>query len=230
VRYLEIEYRPAHWVHQLRAEIAKTPALAAADARWSGSRLLDLAFALETRIGNLDEIARLANENIRLVVDELQHADIDHFLEGGYAYRVRNQVALRRVIIALNSMIVESRSCFETLAKFYREFVRNYFNETLSKEASYAKVAATVDAEGWADDLGLNRSDILHGRSPWIRFAVQSGPRQYQPVLILEYRIDAPAVPRDEIGVEALEALQRRLGASLEAIRRELIDKVRTLQ
>jgi hypothetical protein len=122
------------------------------------------------------------------------------------------------------------RSCFENLANFYREFVRNYFNENISKADSYAKVAASVDAPAWADRLGLNRHDIVHERSPWIRFDVQLHPRRYQAVLILEYRLNAPARPEDEIGVEVLRNLQGQLTVALAAIRRELIERVKGLQ
>jgi len=230
-RYLEIQYRPIYWVHYLRAEIEKTPALAAADANWATSSLLDLAFSLETRIGNLIEIQRLTDEYLRAVVQELDgESEIDSLVDGGFAYRVKNEAALRRVIIGLDSLVVESRSCFENLAKFYREFVRNYFDENVSETASYAKVAASVPVPGWAEGLRLSRHDIVHDRSPWIRFQVQSLPRAYQAVLILEYRINAPSAPKDEISLVGLRTLQANLTAALASIRRELVERVKGLQ
>jgi hypothetical protein len=229
--YLEIAYSPAYWVHHLRAEIDRTPALKQADMNWATSPLLDLAFGLETRIGNLIEISRQVDENLRTVGRELEsEADLDALVAGGYAYRMRDEVALRRVIIGLNCLVVESRSCFENLAKFYREFIRNYFGESISVGDGYAKVAAAVDVPGWADNLGLSRHDIVHERSPWIRFEIQSQPRRYQAILILEYRLNIPPRPEDEIGVAELQALQGQLTAALAAIRRELIERVKALR
>jgi hypothetical protein len=229
--YLEIEYRPSYWVHQLRTEIARTPALAAADAQWATSSLLDLAFSLETRIGNLIEIQRQTDENLRVVGEELQRAaELDSLVAGGYAYRVENQVALRRIVIGLNSLVIESRSCFETLARFYREFLRAYFGETISDVASYKRVAAAVPVAGWAEDLRLTRHDIVHDRSPWIRYKVQQTPPRFQAVLLLEYRPSSLPCPGDEITLEALRSAQHNLTAALATIRSELIDRVRSLQ
>jgi len=96
--------------------------------------------------------------------------------------------------------------------------------------ASYAKVAASVPVPGWAERLQVSRHDIVHDRSPWIRFQVQSLPRRYQAVLILEYRVNAPPVPEDEISLAALQGLLTNLEAALAAIRTELIERVRALQ
>ena len=231
-RYLEIEYRPSYWVHHLRAEIARTPALVAADAQWATSPLLDLAFTLETRIGNLIEIQRQTDESFAVVGQELASvAELDSLVAGGYAYRMENQVALRRIIIGLNSLVIESRSCFETLSRFYRNFLRIYFGETISDVASYERVAAAVPVPGWAEELRLTRHDIVHERSPWIRFKVQqTPPPRFQAVLLLEYRLGAPPRPGDEITLESLRAAQDNLTAALATIRSELIDRVRAFQ
>jgi len=171
-RYLEIEYRPIYWAHHLRAEIGKTPALAAADANWAASALLDLAFSLETRIGNLIEIQRQTDENLRVVGQELaSRSEIESLVEGGYAYRVQDEAALRRVIIGLNSLVVESRSCFENLAKFYREFVRNYFklNNQIPALRHFANLARfhkgredRRPAEGYAEQADHREAGRAH--------------------------------------------------------------------
>jgi hypothetical protein len=256
VARLDIAYLPSYWVHPLRAEIAKTPALADADKKWSNSPLFDLAFSLETRVGNLREIARQTDENLKIVAAELnREQELATLIEGGYAYQVRDEVALRRVIIGLGTLAVESRSCFENLTRFYRQFVRNYFNETISEDQSYAKVAACgalqgpalADPDGvqqqeasgpptrasdsqWAETLRLNRNDMVHYRAPWLRFEVQAQPRHYQAILILEYRLNTRLGPQDEISLDALKAIQGHLRIALDAIRDELIERVKALQ
>ena len=200
-----------YWVHSLRAEILITPALAEADRRWSTTALKDLAFSLETRIGNLTEIARETDESIRIIGAELD-AEADLGFDEGV--RSVDEVATRRVIIGLNMLVVRIPApVFESLAQFYREFPK-LLGETISKPDSYAKVAACVPVARSADMLGSNRHDIVHGRSPWLRFDVEMEPRHYEPVLILEYRLEVQPGPEDEISVAALGATQVSLRRS----------------
>ena|SRR5258705_4175742 len=228
---LEIEYLAVYWVHALRAEIAQKPALAAADLNWSISGLLDLAFGLETRLGNLGEIVVQVRENLQALNVEFDGARdyLDALMADGRAYQIRDEAALRRTIISLNAFVIEARSCFETLARFYRLFVRNYFNEMVSEEGAYAKIAASVAAPGWAKELGLLRHEIVHGRSPWIRFDVRPTDPKYQPVLLLEYRADVTPAPGDEVSLDSLASMREHLRTASEKIRNELIERVRTL-
>jgi len=230
--HLEIQYLPSiKWVHALRAEIAKKPALATADLNWSTSGLLDLAFGLETRLGNLAEIVVQVDENLRVLDAEFYEAR-DHIaalVAEDRAYRTKNQAALRRTIIGLNSFVIEARGCFENLARFYQQFIRNYFDERMSKENAYAKISASVAAPGWAEDLRLLRHDIAHARSPWIRFDVRPTAPKYLPVLLLEYRIKDTPAPGDEVSLAALRSMRKHLRAASERIRSELIERVRKL-
>ena len=73
---LEIEYRPTYWVHPLLREFQMKPSLGSAHAKWADREpgLADLAFSIETRIGNLREIVRLTDENTRELGAELEEA------------------------------------------------------------------------------------------------------------------------------------------------------------
>jgi hypothetical protein len=230
--YLEIEYLPSiKWAHALRAEIAEKPALAAADLNWGTSDLLDLAFGLETRWGNLAEIVVQVNESLRGLDAEFHEASdyIATLVAERRAYRIKDHAALRRTIIGPNSFVLEARRYFENLARFYQQFLRNYFNKRVSKEDAYAKVGESVAAPGWAEDLRLLRHEIAHVRSPWIRFDIRPGAPKYQPVLLLEYRPMATSSPGDEVSLDSLESMRTHLWTASEQIRSELIERVRSL-
>jgi hypothetical protein len=225
---LEIEYRPAYWAHRLLAAIQTKQSLSEAHSHWSKpeSGLADLAFSIETRIGNLREIIRLTDENLHIVGEEIASApDIDALVAGGYAYRVENEVALRRALIGFNAFIAESRSIFENLACFYQAFARNYFGENVSDTDRYAKIASLSPTPTWADDLRLIRHDILHYRSPWLRFEVRSTSPKYDPVLVLDWRPSSTAV-RAEVAMRALKDFRGNLLQALTTLRDELIARV----
>jgi len=73
---LSIQFRPAYWVHPIRAAIAKKPALKSADAKWSdpSTQLSDLAFWIETRLGNLPEIVSLLDESLKRIGEEFDRS------------------------------------------------------------------------------------------------------------------------------------------------------------
>jgi hypothetical protein len=116
------------------------------------------------------------------------------------------------------------------VARFYREFLRNYFDEAVSETASFERVAACVDPPTWADTLRLNRHDILHFRAPWLRFEIEFEPRKYEAILVLEYRLDTAPKAQDEISLGALKAVQWNLRTALDTIRNELLGRVRAMQ
>jgi hypothetical protein len=96
---LSIQFRPAYWVHPIRAAIAKKPALASADAKWSdpNTRLSDLSFWIETRLGNLPEIVRLVDESLKRIGEELDRNAIavGELMAGGYVYQAEDESALQ---------------------------------------------------------------------------------------------------------------------------------------
>lgn len=228
---LEIEYRPAYWVHSLLAAIQAKPALASAHSKWATSDLSDLAFTIETRLGNLPEVVRQIDENLNVLGRELEQAtaDIASLLAGGYAFRFEDEVALRRALIGFNSFVSESRSCFESLAKFYRSFMDSYFGQAISVPDSYAKLASLATQPTWAEDLRLVRHDILHDRSPWIAFEDTGGTPRWEPILLLSWRPRAHG-PRDRVKLNELRMMRANLQEALVGLRTELITLVNAIR
>jgi len=156
VSILEIEYRSAYWAHRLLAELNKKPSLAAAHRQWAerDPGLADLAFSIDTRIGNIREIVRLTDENLTAIGRELEDADdLPALIVGGYAYPVQNEQALRRALIGFTTFIAEARALYENLARFYRMFLRHYFREQMSEKAAYEEIAKLRPSAQWAEDL-----------------------------------------------------------------------------
>jgi len=144
--------------------------------------LADLAFSIDTRIGNIREIVRLTDENLTAIGRELEDADdLPALIVGGYAYPVQNEQALRRALIGFTTFIAEARALYENLARFYRMFLRHYFREQMSEKAAYEEIAKLRPSAQWAEDLRLLRHDILHYRSPWLRLEVNSSTPRFDP-------------------------------------------------
>lgn len=225
---LEIDYRSAHWVHRLLAEINRKPSLAAAHAQWASPQpgLADLAFSIDTRIGNLREIVRLTDENLHAIGKELEETtNLDEHIAGGYAYRVRDDAALRRALIGFNAFIAEARSLYENLARFYRVFLNHYFGEQVSEKAAYEAIAALRSSPQWATELQLLRHDILHYRSPWLRFDVGASSPRFDAVLMLDWRPGATG-PDAEVPMSTLRDFRTHIVWAATALVDALIARV----
>lgn len=123
---------------------------------------------------------RDADQNLGELGREIeQTADLDSYLQGGYAFSFENEAALRRVLIDASPFITESRSCFENLATFYREFLRHYFGEEISKPDSYDKLAQLTRNPNWATDLRAPLSNPL----PTARPRTQRRVRRTEPFM-----------------------------------------------
>ncbi len=139
------------------------------------------------------------------------------------AYCAHPEEALRRVLIGANCFIAESRSCFENLATFYREFLHHYFGKEVSKPSSYEKVAQATRDPQWATDLRNFRHEVLHDRAAWLAFEIL--PEQlpkYGPILVLNWR-PGPLAPEDYASLDSLRRIRAGLREAVVGLRDELI-------
>lgn len=225
---LEVVYEAAvHWVHPILVALQAKPSLADKYAQWGQRRLSDLAFAIETRLGYLPEIIKSVDENLERLGNQLsQAADIDRYIQEGIAYRFQDLAALRRVLIGVSCFIAESRSVFENLADFLREFLAFFFSDNLAEKDSYEAIAQMAAGSDWAEQLRRIRHDLLHERSLWMRFDVD--PRRkprFEPEFLLNWRPGA-VEQGDYVKLETLRAIRNGLAEAAELLRRRLIERL----
>jgi len=82
-------------------------------------------------------------------------------------------------------------------------FLSHYFREQISEKTAYEEIAKLRPSAQWAEDLRLLRHDILHYRSAWLRFEVNSSTPRFDPVLVLDWRPGATG-PDAEVKMFAL--------------------------
>jgi hypothetical protein len=195
--------------------------------RWPTSRLSDLAFAIETRLALLTEMVRGVDRNLKVLAERLaKEPDLSSYVAGAYAFDFNEDEAIRGVLINTTGFISEARSCFENVADFHRDFLRDYFGEVIAEKDRYEEVAKLVTERAWADELRKHRHDIRHDRAPWLALEVIPGPEaRYDPVLLLNWR-PGHLGPDDCITFSALRAIREGLGRALSQVRDNLIRRV----
>lgn len=224
---LHIEYEvTAGWAHPILRAILANPTLAAKHAEWSDLELPDHAFAIETRLGAIEEAVAILSESLRTLSYELfENPRVEEHIQKGAAFRFRDRSAVRRALLATNTFILESRSIFENLAAFYRGFVAHYFGETVGKPASLERVRQLTSDTAWADELRSLRGDISHNRSPWLKFNVLDDPRTFEPYLLLDWRPTARG-PCDIVSFPRLLAIRAGLREAADTLQEHLISRV----
>lgn len=143
----------------------------------------------------------------------------------GRGYRFQNDTALRRVLLGATSFIAESRSCFENLANFYREFMRHYFGESVSKTQSRERIAQSTSGATWAENLRGLRHDVLHHRAPWLAFELTGGTSPFEPVLVLDWRLGSRGTGA-AVRFEILRQIRAGLAEAVLRMRDELVGRV----
>lgn len=231
---LHIHYQ-AHigWAHPIRAAIEAKPSLARKDRRWRQSELSDLAFAIETRLGYLPEIIRWIDENLAILGKDFPTgASAAPYLQpiDPLALTVTDRRALQRLLIGLGALVVESRSCFETLARFHQLFLKQYFGESLSLKTSYEAVKRVSRPYGWVQRLRHIRDKLLHERAFWVEFNADPGRQPpYDLVLLLNWRPEATG-PRNRVPVSTLREITVGLRRAAVALRQRLVRRVRAVK
>jgi hypothetical protein len=224
---LEVAYiARLKWANPLYAELQKRPDLAKRLKK--SHRLLDLGFAIDTRLMFLPDLTQQANESLEQVVGDFSNASpsIAEHLAKGIAITVHDRRALNRALINTTSFIAECRACFENLAEFYREFAQLFLGQSISKLASYKAVAEMARRRGWASKLQSVRHDLLHYRSLWLAFEIHLERQQmYEPLFMLNWRPGSYR-PKDTITMRQLNEIRSRLVEAAYGLRKKLMRRL----
>lgn len=110
------------------------------------------------------------------------------------------------------------------MATFYRQFLRHYFGQEVSKPSSSSeKVAQATRDPQWATDLRNFRHEVLHDRAAWLAFEIlpERLPK-YEPILVLNWR-PGPLAPEDYVPLDSLRRIRAGLREAVVGLRDELI-------
>lgn len=216
-RILRVDYRlSTAWALPILAAVRAHPTLATLERTWRDSKLSDLAFAIETRQGALQEIVRQLSDLLLALSLVLPEGDVleRHLSKGAaYTFKKKDRAGILRLLIAIDSFISESRSLFENLAHFYRLFLKAFFGETVSEVGAFKFLASLFRDPALAERLRVVRHDIRHQRAPWLRFRVTGDPPLFEPELELNWRPEAS----DEADFVRMKQLAEISGAIWEA-------------
>ncbi len=225
-RVLHVDFTLSEgWALPIIAAAKNNPALSEVARRWRDSELSDLAFTIETRLGAIQEVEGQLGEYLLALSYKLPTgAELDKHLDRGAAVFAHTEVQIvRRFLIAADSLVSESRSCFENLAEFNRLFLGEFLNEHLSANdpVRYEKIATLFPDPTVAEELRTLRHTLRHKRSPWLEFLVEGDPPRFEPQLQLDWRPEN-SNPDDRVSMQTLRDIHFGLFHARQSLQEQL--------
>jgi hypothetical protein len=78
--------------------------------------------AITTRLGCLPDVIALIDESLRALDQRLSATAPDEFINQGVSFMFPDMEPVRRLLAGCEAFLAASRSCFEAVARFYRDF------------------------------------------------------------------------------------------------------------
>jgi len=162
------------------------PQLRKAFEDWSDTPLMELGFAITTRMHMLGLSIRRLNRQVSGLRDELSGdlPQLEWSLAKGGAFTPRDKELPYELLLDMDSFIFETRSLYEIMGKFLVELFRALFGKAVTEADLQAILSANDIDTRWIDELRENRKLFFHQTAPWIAVRVEREGLKFDPVLL----------------------------------------------
>jgi hypothetical protein len=227
--YLEINYEPTErWVRPILARLHQSSSTIIKERMkaWGETPLRELGLAIGTKLTMLPVVVARINRQIQLLRDQLDESRVDQCLNQGAGYGLSDRAFPFEILVDLDSFLYESRSTYEIVGHFLKEF----FSHILGRDVSQGEIQALLQCEGldtqWIQELQENRILFFHNTAPWLAIQILSKtPLRFELVLLKKVARDAAGFG-DRLHFKQLQAIYHGFASSLEALQRWVIRQI----
>jgi hypothetical protein len=189
VQHLHISYVPENgWVLTIMTRLLNSPdpQLRKAFEDWSDTPLMELGFAITTRMHMLGLSIRRLNRRVSALRDELNAnpTQLEWCLAKGGAFTPKDKELPYELLLDMDSFIFETRSLYEIMGKFLVQLFRALFGKTVTEADLQAILSANNIDTRWIAELRENRKLFFHQTAPWVAVRVEGEEMQFDPVLL----------------------------------------------
>ena len=229
---LFVAYEPnVHWASPIitRLRESSSQTLQHRAAAWKQGPLRELQLAVASKLKMLDilviDFDRRLSDLFRALAND--PARVQECIDKGDAYRFRDEDPLPfELLLDIDSFLFESRSAYEILVSFLREFFHHILGKTLDKEKVFALLKAQQIDTRWIDELRQNRNLYSHETAPWIAVRKTSAERFQFELVILKEDVEDLSDPNTYLRFQALRDVYYGFNSSLDAIRTWVIKQI----
>ena len=188
VQHLHISYVPENgWVLTIMTRLLNSPSpqLRKAFEDWPDTPLMELGFAITTRMHMLGLSIRRLNCRVSGLRDELSRdlPQLEWSIAKGGAFTLKDKELPYELLLDMDSFIFETRSLYEIMGKFLVELFRALFGKAVTEADLQAILSASDIDTRWIAELRENRKLFFHQTAPWVAVRVE-GEMKFDPVLL----------------------------------------------
>jgi hypothetical protein len=235
VGYLHINYEPhgGSWLLTILARLNQTSSARLRERldTWGTTPLRELGLALATKLTMLPIIAERVNREIERLAEELDNESrINECLDHGAGYRITDKLLPYEILIDIDSFLFESRSAYEIVGKFLKEFFEHILRRRVTEVQLKARLEVRIPDIRWIEELREKRILFFRETAPWIAVCISSkNPLRFE-LVVLRKNVKDFTDPNNYFNFEQLQAIYNGFASSLEALRQWVIEQIEELE
>jgi hypothetical protein len=201
-QYVRIAYiGEPMWIHHIvkRLEESSSSVLRKGLPKWIEAGLFDLMLAFPAKLLLIDDILQHIDKELACLNDELveKGSAIKKCFRDGHAYSVSDCKLPYRLLTQLDSFIYYTRSAYEIMGKFLRQFCRFILNRQIDEPLLIQYLDEHKLDTRWISELSEIRELIFHDISLWPALRkIPSNPPRFE-LLMLKRFSDKADDPND---------------------------------
>lgn len=199
-QHLHINYVPeTGWVLTIMTRLLNSadPQLRKAFEDWSDTPLMELGFAITTRMHMLGLCIWRLNRQVSNLRAELSGdlPQVEWALAEGGAFTLKDKELAYELLLDMDSFIFETRSLYEIMGAFLRELFRTLLGKAVTESDLQAILSASNIDTRWIAELRENRKLFFHQTAPWVAVSVEGEEKKFAPVMLKrhEHTFDDPS-------------------------------------
>jgi len=228
---LHIGYCPlwSGWLLEIMRRLRSSPSatLKSRMEAWESTPLSEMGSALATKMSMLGLVLRRFDQQMRRLNDELKDqsdATLREMVREQVVHTTGDDALPCEILVEVDSFFFESRSAYEIVGKFLREF----FQRIWAEDVSEAEIIRPLEEERidtrWIKQLRDHRVLFFHHTAPWIALEVVSWEPHRFDLLVLKKLV--PDDPSDVIHFNELVEIYRGFATSMNALHRFVLKRI----
>lgn len=219
------------WVATLKKRIDDSPSVTLRErvTNWQDSALYEVGLAINTKFAMLDQVVPRIDRQLRRLGEQINdEKQLDWCLGGGTynVYRIRDKDVFFKTLVDLDSFLFESRSTYEIVGKFLREFFMQILGKSLSEDELKTVLTDSRIDTRWIDELRDKRILFFHQTAPWIAARVVSKEPLRFELVILKKNVRDFTNPDHYVDFERLREIYNGFRSSRDEIHRWVEEQI----
>ncbi len=196
---------------------------------WGENRISRCGLSLATKLEMLPLAARRVDERVVQLIEAVGDEDhVEQCVATKAAAVVHDHSLPFQLLLDVDAFIFESRSAYEIVGKFIREF----FGHMLALQVSEQNVINMLQSKGidtrWIDELKTSRARLFHEAAPWIALRRHQDQSNWQLLVLPDAGKDVESPETLDVG--ALQGIFSGFVSALAGIEAWLLERIDDLE